>query len=342
MLYKGSQPFGPLTPHQLYHLVDTRAINLPSITKKEIMDKSKGDSLSKFLVILQLGWFILQCFARAVQHLVITELELVTLAFSVLSMVTYVMWWDKPLLVQCSIPLPVPLDYKEVEWRRDEDDVLGCRRAFMLLLKVVTPVESAIRAASLRRKLPANTKGLGKVKHLALSALRNVLLPIGWLVVNCFSMGWSERAGNANQNLLKVPTFYSGKTEYADGPLCGAAATTIAMIFGGIHCVAWSFAFISRAEQLLWRTSSTIIMCIPLLYLIVFGALSLYLRSSLRVLPTWLKDVLEKLFGFFLFSTAFLYAAARISLLVQPFLSLRSLPQGAYEAVRWTEFLPHI
>ena len=34
--------------------------------------------------------------------------------------------------------------------------------------------------------------------------------------------------------------------------------------FGGIHCIAWSFAFPSSTEQLLWRISSIAITGIPL------------------------------------------------------------------------------
>ena len=343
MLWKDSQPFRPLTHSELYYLIDNRVINLPSIPTKEIMDKSKGDSLSKFLVVLQLGWFVLQCLARAVQHLVITELELVTIAFSILSMVTYVLWWDKPLLVQCSIPIPVPHDYEEPKKREKDDDVWGFRRAFAFLLKVQTPIESAILRAAQRRNPPPNHDGVwGKFKYWTLGTVKSALLPIGWLVFNCFSMGWSERGAAASQKYLRVSTFYAGRMEYLDGPLSGVATTIIAMIFGAIHCMAWSFAFVTPAERILWRTSSIIIMVIPVLYLAVFGILSLCFCSDLPALRPWLKDLLEKVFCFYLFSNAFLYGAARISLLLQPFLSLRSLPPGAYQVVQWTDFIPHI
>jgi hypothetical protein len=346
MLCKDSQPFRPLTADELHHLIDNRIINIPSITQKEILDRSKGDSLSKLLVIIQLGWFMLQCAARAVQRLVVTELELVTLAFSILSIVTYVMWWYKPLHVECSIPVPVPRDYEEAKQRIDkakEEDVLGSRRAFALLLSVLTPVESAIRAASYHREPPKKKDGLwAKVRYWVSRGARHAFLPIGWLVVNCVSMGWSERVdAAADQSAMRVSTFHAGRVEYADGPLCGVAATTIAVTFGGIHCVAWSFVFPSRGEQMLWRTSSLIIVAVPMLYLVVFGFLSLCFSTGRPRLPAWLKSLLKKVFGIYFFSSAILYTLARISLLLQPFLSLRSLPPGAYQAVNWTTFIPH-
>ncbi|KAK0472664.1 hypothetical protein IW261DRAFT_1296317, partial [Armillaria novae-zelandiae] len=61
-----------------------------------IEDKSKGDVFSKTVSILQLSWFIVQCLARANQHLPITLLEMSALAFTGPSIITYLLWWYKP------------------------------------------------------------------------------------------------------------------------------------------------------------------------------------------------------------------------------------------------------
>jgi len=37
------------------------------------------------------------------KHVHLTELELVTLAFAALNFVTYGLWWNKPLNVQCPV-----------------------------------------------------------------------------------------------------------------------------------------------------------------------------------------------------------------------------------------------
>ena len=39
---------------------------------------------------------------------------------------------------------------------------------------------------------------------------------------------------------------------------------------------------------------------------------------------------------------AVLYVLSRVALLVIAFMSLRSLPPGAYETVHWTTFIPHV
>jgi hypothetical protein len=98
MLVDGhGDPIRPLLPDDLDTLSEKEEIDFPVIKEAEITDKSKGDFLSKGLVLLQTGWFVVQCIARASQHLSLTELELVTLAFAVLNFVTYWLWWNKPL-----------------------------------------------------------------------------------------------------------------------------------------------------------------------------------------------------------------------------------------------------
>ncbi|PBK82555.1 hypothetical protein ARMGADRAFT_1140922 [Armillaria gallica] len=79
--------------------------NLAAITPETIEDKSKGDALSKTISILQISWFIVQCIARALQHLPITLLEMTALAFAGLSIIMYALWWHKPLNVKYHISL---------------------------------------------------------------------------------------------------------------------------------------------------------------------------------------------------------------------------------------------
>ena len=71
-------------------------IDAPRITAVEIKDRSKGDALSKFLVISQTTWFTIQCIARWAARLPVTEFEIITLAYAVLNGITYALWWNKP------------------------------------------------------------------------------------------------------------------------------------------------------------------------------------------------------------------------------------------------------
>ncbi len=76
---------------------------VPYYTENELMDRSKGDALSKGIALLQTLWFVTQYITRAASNLPLTELETATLAFAMLNIATSILWWHKPLNVQCTI-----------------------------------------------------------------------------------------------------------------------------------------------------------------------------------------------------------------------------------------------
>lgn len=82
-------------------LVDTLAYITP--TEAELKDQGKSDALTKLIVLVQTLWFVVQCIARGKQQLPLTELEVVTLAYTMLNFFIYVFWWDKPRNVECPI-----------------------------------------------------------------------------------------------------------------------------------------------------------------------------------------------------------------------------------------------
>ena len=111
-----------------------------------------------------------------------------------------------------------------------------------------------------------------------------------------------------------------------------SGAILVAMVFGGIHCIAWSFSFPSPTEQLLWRISSIAITGIPLAVVgIVFIAVLLDDDNPVETI----LDIPYILL-------VFLYPISRILLLVLSLTTLRSLPPSAYQTVQWTTFIPHV
>jgi hypothetical protein len=121
MEYEGNRPISGLLPRELESYSLTGNGDFPRLSKADIEDKSKGDAISKGLVILQTGWFVTQCIARGVQGLPITELELATVAFAALNFVIYLLWWDKPQNVQRDVRVykkrmtEEPMDNGDVE-----------------------------------------------------------------------------------------------------------------------------------------------------------------------------------------------------------------------------------
>lgn len=92
---KESRPF-PINAAQLNYLVAVGYIELPSISKKEIEDKSKADNYVKLFACGQILWLVLQCIGRAIQHLLITTLEIPTLSFAIPSIAIFAFWFCKP------------------------------------------------------------------------------------------------------------------------------------------------------------------------------------------------------------------------------------------------------
>jgi hypothetical protein len=76
---------------------------IKNVDAEDIMDKSKGDALSKGLAMVQGLWFTTQCLARVHQRLAVTELEVATLAFAVVNVFIWFLWWNKPLDIQRQI-----------------------------------------------------------------------------------------------------------------------------------------------------------------------------------------------------------------------------------------------
>ncbi|KAJ7729901.1 hypothetical protein B0H16DRAFT_1775391 [Mycena metata] len=92
---------------------------IKAIDEEDIKDKSKGDTLSKGVAIAQGLWFATQCLARMFQHLPLTELEVATLAFTVISTIIRLLWWWKPLDVQQ--PMVIARSEVEIDPLQEED-----------------------------------------------------------------------------------------------------------------------------------------------------------------------------------------------------------------------------
>ena len=76
------------------------------ITEEQTKDKGKSGVLGKVIAVAQTTWFVVQCIARHYKGLVVTQLEVVTIAFAALNFMTYALWWHKPSDVDCAISIP--------------------------------------------------------------------------------------------------------------------------------------------------------------------------------------------------------------------------------------------
>jgi hypothetical protein len=153
--------------------------------------------------------------------------------------------------------------------------------------------------------------------------------------------------GQPNCNVetwTSIPIFYSGDTERSDRFISYMTTLFIGIIFGGVHCIAWSFNFPSPLDHKLWRIASASMVIIPAFILITIGlsAICWAFRTKGR---SWVEyqpgSVLGGLFIAFLPFFGLVYVAARIITLYLALKTLISLPPSAYQTVPWTTLLLH-
>jgi len=133
----------------------------------------------------------------------------------------------------------------------------------------------------------------------------------------------------------------------------------VCLAYGGVHAAAWNFEFPSELEQLLWRVSSVTIMAGSF----AVSVWSCGLSDAFRPDVTTRSFIMERFrtlkysravgdrksnklnFVYAMFIVTFLsipiVVCARVAIVIESFISLRHVPEGAYVSVGWTNYIPH-
>ena len=260
-----------------------------------------SDILPKILICLQAGWMVIQCIARVAQSLPLTLLELHTLIQTIYAIFMYLLWFKKPDTLK--VPTRVRVDDEKLKILKDIVDMWSPLDEGGSRSFRLTKPEDA-------RPTEVNESGFGQ----EWLPRRRLLLPkLHWL---------------------------------------------LSPIYGGLHLTMWKGHFPSKLERILWIASALIIVGVPFLRIAgdfllksmrgqdgtgwnaPWNGSETYL-ASLKSQRQWgqfvLYQVLCTLWGIVLG----IWVLARIYLVVESFASLRNLPLGAYNNVRWVSFIPH-
>ena len=300
-------PLHPLAAIDLYGGGTTLDIDFSFYvpTEAEIKDKGKSDWLAKSLVLLQTSWFVIQCIARAVKHLPITHLEIVTLAYAAMNFVIYIFWWNKPLSVNQPVRVFRKSDPRVADSGIGPDGAGGSRPSEMQSQPILEGWELTWEAIG---------KGLEDMFQ--------------------FIVGAQDDDVNLSRE-DRVPRFWANSSK--DGEDVVTADFTVLGVgvsFGAIHCIAWSFFFPTRVELLIWRISSAAVTAVP-----VYILLMLLFVTWLQNMDF---DATVVIVGLSILPAGILYIIARAVTLVLAFTSLRDLPPGAFDTILWTTSIPHI
>ncbi|KAF2791675.1 hypothetical protein K505DRAFT_363593 [Melanomma pulvis-pyrius CBS 109.77] len=313
---RAKQPF-PLNATQLHWLVINTFVEYPSITRKEVWDKSKQDTFTKAITAFQVTYLIIQCIARILQGLAITTLELNAVAIVVGSLMTSYAWLHKPADVQTPVHIHSANTLAEITLNRDwritpldfiDENGPGYSVNVQPFMKM--PVISSERPIQRipNDRFPTNPYGL-----------QEYLLCFATLAFTDIHVaGWNFDFPKATERLLwRISS----------------------LLLFGITVIFWVFETMASWTSLgRWKT----------LYMFLFDRQGLeeHKRRMTRRQLTMVKRELTQLPLMWEFAAitplAIVYGVARFYLLAEGFAELRNVRGSAYVNVEWTEFIPHV
>ncbi|KAJ7304594.1 hypothetical protein DFH08DRAFT_976776 [Mycena albidolilacea] len=267
-----------------------------SVDAEDIQDKSKGDALSKGVAMIQGLWFTIQCLARFQQHLPVTNLEVATLAFAVVNVFIWFLWWNKPLDVQRPIcdeeSTPPPF----LSVHRPE---FGVHLPPLIMPSLIAGSEKQLERDDMPRR-----GGLSDVVG-ALIGLYDDFKPT---------------------TRVSVPSFWSsdlaGQKKVGHSFLIECFVGTL---FGAVHCAVWNADFPSTDEMWMWRSSALFVSAIPVAFALATMAVTRHdMDSVVGVASSIVVFVLP----------IPIYIVARLFLIVVALISFRALPPAALTGLR--------
>ncbi|KAJ7162743.1 hypothetical protein C8R43DRAFT_1063017 [Mycena crocata] len=246
--------------------------DIHAVEEEDIKDKSKGDALSKGVALIQGLWFTTQCLARFHQRLPVSGLEIATLAFAVVNIFIYALWWGKPLDVQ----RPIIIGPKEE----------------------IPTTDSPLLDAQ-------NPSALGSGEQPPDAAAKS------W-GGSFFGGLWGALGGDYGNDYsptsyTSVPSFWStASTDDRDkNKSAFYIVCLVGTIFGGIHFAAWDADFPSTKEMWMWKLSALAVVAVPVVYQILW---SIQIVDDGPALDTDVMEVLiPSLLGFFIYPIARLF-----------------------------------
>ena len=307
-------PAFPIDGQQLLYLVGRKHLRYPDIDEEAIRDKNKADGFARIVTLIQIGWFTIQCIARAIQHLALSTFELSTLAFIFCSLNIMFFWLHKPLDVE------VPI-----------------------VLHTNTRIADILLGAGDHARNPYKSTPLDFLNPPERRTSIIALCKFGLGVLFKFDKETGERPVKTFVNSRTTPHRGITVREMLYGVL-------VELIYFGIHLAAWNFTFPTRTEQILWRVASLQLLGVLLFYLLIITLGTYFYREIARILfggvsnsmlgvaalaPKWLLFVAY-------YPVIIAYGSARTYVLLEAFVSLRAFPLSVYASIDWADFIPHL
>jgi hypothetical protein len=126
----------------------------------------------------------------------------------------------------------------------------------------------------------------------------------------------------------------------------------LSCLYAGSHASAWSSHFPSYIERWIWRgacigIAAGVPFVCAILYLMILVCdkldhMEIHSNGWKKIVFNYLSHSVFVIFLFFFGLTVIVYVCSRLFIPLEAFISIRSLPVGAFETVEWAEYWPHV
>ena len=275
-----------------------------------ILDSAQSSSLGKFILVVQVMWFCINCLSRLHQHLPLTLLETSTAAHAFCTILTYFVWWSKPL----NVAMPTILTGKEAE---EVYALLKCSHGEYDEALAMTMAEKGKKTGD--SELSQGTQARAKI-DLAANALRRLETPQ--------RPPFEPRFRNTGRSNL-----FPGELSAKSGDKTLLVMVLSPIVFGPIHFLAWYDTFPTPMEQRLWYVSSTVVTCSGLVgvCLVFFATISDLLLGFNEYLTKFMMNVMPAI-----------HMLASGFLIVESFRQLAYLDPPSYQVASWAKYWPRM
>ncbi|KAL8642158.1 MAG: hypothetical protein Q9228_001118 [Teloschistes exilis] len=367
-------PAFPLNARQLFFLISNGHVDFPAEDETDIDDKNKRDGLARLLTVAQILIFLIKSVVRASQHLAITSLELTTLAFIFAMILASWFWKDKPQDVNKPFVLKSKASISEI---LTSVSIISSNES-KTLLRTGTFVADVL-TVNQQAGVIFNEEYI--YTPLDFLSNEEWFINMAWTRGRKFlrqvtlNLLWKEK--DPSRPVKKIRSDIVPSLSLPLMIICEC----LVIAYSAIFLAGWNIAFPTPVEKLLWRITTSIMLGFGFLggwlfFFVDVGVVRKQQRdaasnSALRTMGQgavgWLvpRDVLAQVnergpggagWEHVYFeripkvprpllvvaaTMSVVYFWTRLFVLVEDFVSLRSLPDSAYTTVAWTRNLPH-
>ena len=303
-----------LTPAAFTYIMEHFPDIIPDTSEDSITDRSESSSLSKALLIVQVGWFCTDCISRLIQRLPLSLLEVSTAAHAFCTLLTYFVWWSKPLNIAEGTLM-------KGEGAREVHALLTCSEGGYN--RALEMARTTVAVAS-----PVDTHdGQQDRVALAANALRRLLpIPNAPPPTNPFR----HRSAWSAPGSLLADAIRSRPYE-----LASIAFSPI--LYGLVHFLAWNDRSPKPLEHTLWRASSVLVTLSGVLW-VMLGFITDYFMSHEGICSNVMGTVLAILV---MLAVPLTYVLASGFLVGESFRQLFFLDPAAYQIAPLSYYWPH-